>query len=971
MKKIFTLICLLGILQTAFSQNNSGIVKGRIIDSTLKQSLKDASITILNGSDSTLEVFTLAKENGIFQLNNVPFGKHILMVAFQGYENIFKQIEISETAKTLDLGNIYLQQRSNQLDSVVVKAPPIVVKKDTIDFNAGMFKTKPNASAEDLLKKLPGVEVDRDGNVKAQGQNVTRVLVDGKRFFGDDPKLATRNLPTDIIDKIQVIDAMSDQSAFSGFDDGEREKTINIITKKDRRKGYFGKASVGFGTDDRYDNSLNLSRFNGNRQLSLIAQGNNINKQNFSIQDILGSFGGANMGGGRGGGRTGGGGGNFGGIGAGAFRQIAGGLLNLSNGGNGIIETWAGGLNYRDVWSKNTEAYGSYFYNNTRVNREQISLTENILGGSSGSLFNNTNSELNNRNQNHRINFNIETKIDSLNSIIIRSNLSFQQSDNNNRSTTLGTQGKTVTVNNSDYKATSSNEGMNGDLNLLWRKRFLKRGRTLSTNISMSKNTNDGYGNSITEQITYRNNTPRYDTLNQRYDSESNGRNFSTNISYTEPIAKNQQIEISYNYSNNFTNSLRETYRFNKVTGLFDIRDSAQTNDFENTFESHRGALNYRYQKEKINFGFGAGVQFAELSSINKSQNTNIHQNFINFFPSANFNFAQSRSKNLRVNYRGSTNQPSATQLQPVFDISNPLSVRGGNPNLKQEFRHNFNVFYTSFDILTMRNFFASISASTTQNRIGNSTFIYLPGSTLPPGIPSNSIQPGATISIPTNLSGVFSTNGFVNFGFPLKKPKSNINLSTNFAYNQDPSIINSVKNYTRNFLIGQTISWTMNLKERFDFNLRTTSTYNQVRNTFNPQSNQNFFTQLFSIDFTYSTKSGWLLASDWDITMFAGRSDGFNQTVPIWTPSIAKQLFKDKSGEIKFSVFDVLNRNINIDRTVSESSIRDVQTVVLKRYAMLSFTYNLRKFSGPQPNQQNRMGAPGMNMFRMRNGGF
>lgn len=964
MKKIILFSFFLSISISVLAQKSTCLVKGKITDSTGKQSLKDASITLLEKKDSAMVKYTLAKTDGNFEINDIPFGNYLLLISFQGYSPLYKEVLFSKENTDINLNTIILNPASNELQGVTVTASPLVVKKDTLDFNANMIKTKPNATAEDLLKKIPGMEVDRDGNVKAQGQSVTRVLVDGKRFFGDDPKLATRNLPPDMIDRVQVIDAQSDQSAFSGFDDGNREKVINFITKKDRRKGYFGKASIGAGSNNRYETSLSANRFNGNRQISFVGGGNNINKQNFSIQDILGSFGGGG-GGGRGGGGTsvsiGGG------LGAGAFRQGGQSFVsNIGNGGNGIVENWNGGLNYNDAWSKKTSVNGSYFFNNTHVLRDQETATETQLQNKP-SQFSNQIVSTNNRNQNHRINLNIETKIDSFTSLIFRPNISFQNSENYNQNQSNTNSGKIINLNDSKSKSNSRNNGMNGSGELLLRHRFKKVGRSMSINFTLGGNENNGSGNSYTTQISFRDASsqpPRFDTIDQKFTSTADGKNFSTNLSYTEPIAKNQLLEFGYNYGNSTTNSSRKTFRFNKTTGQYDIADLNQTNEFENTFETHRGSLNYRYSKKDISFGLGTGIQSAQLGSINSTTGVIINQQQTNFFPNANFSWSKNRMKNLRINYRGSTNQPNATQLQPVFNITNPLFVSGGNPSLRQEFRHNFNIFYNSFDFLKMKNIFASLNFSATQNRIANATTIYNIGDPLPTGILPGILPSGATITQPVNLNGVFNTSAFFNYGFPLKKPKSNLNFSTNTSYNQDVSIINGAKNFNRNFIIGQTVGWVMNLKEKFDFNLSTTTTYNSVRNSLSNLQSQNFFTQLISADMTYTSKKGWIFASDWDITFFTGRSDGFNQTIPLWTPSIAKQLFKKKTGEIRLSVFDVLNKNLNIDRSINDNIIRDVQTVVLKRYFMLTFVYNLRKFGAT--NQQ----TPGiMNNFIRRDG--
>ncbi|MBL0883263.1 MAG: carboxypeptidase-like regulatory domain-containing protein, partial [Chitinophagaceae bacterium] len=303
MTKILTAIAFLFFAFNVQAQT-SGTLKGKLVDSVGKQSLKDASISILDAKDSTLDVFGLTKADGSFLISNITFGEMIVDIKFQGYAPFSKKITFSKTNNMVDLGNIYMTIAANDLGNVTVTQSAVRMKNDTVEFSASAFKTKPNAVAEDLLKKVPGIQVDKNGNITAQGEQVQRILVDGKRFFGDDPRMATRNLPPDVIDKIQVFDQASDQSAFTGFDDGNRVKTINITTRKDRRKGYFGRGTLGFGAnadEGLYDNSFSLSRFNGDRQITFTGQANNVNKQNFSVQDMLGSLGGGNFSGGGGG----------------------------------------------------------------------------------------------------------------------------------------------------------------------------------------------------------------------------------------------------------------------------------------------------------------------------------------------------------------------------------------------------------------------------------------------------------------------------------------------------------------------------------------------------------------------------------------------------------------------------------------------------------------------------------------------
>lgn len=939
------LLLVLGMFSSiALMAQNTATLKGKLVDSVGKQALKDASITILEAKDSTLDVFGLAKADGSFTVEKISFGEMIVMIKFQGYEAYTKNVNFSKANASVDLGTIYLRLAANDLGEVTVTQSPITIKKDTVQFNASSFKTKPNAVMEDLLKKLPGVQVEADGTVKAQGENVQRVLVDGKRFFGDDPKLATKNLPPDMIDKIQVFDALNDQSAFTGFDDGNRIKTINITTKKDKRKGYFGRAILGGGSDSeegRYDNSVNLSYFNGDRQLTFTGQANNVNKQNFGAQDLFG-------GGGGGGGRTI--------VVAGGGRGGGGGATNNSG---GIIRTLAAGLNYKDIWGKKTEVSGSYFFNDMQTVREQNSYTQNLIPGNpDSSIFN---SQLNNsitKNQNHRINFNIEHQFDSANSLIIRPNISFQETESATDVTTFSTRGTSKNLNNSIASTDRNNSGYNASLEATFRHRFKKKGRTYSIAFNPGKSVNDGTTSNYSINNFFNTTTPYADTINQVGITNRDSKTMNATFSFTEPIGKNQIIEFNYNYNSNVNNSGTQTFSYNKANGQYDIAVPNLTNVFENTFNSNRVTLNYRLQNAKYNFSIGSGIQAGDLISKNLSKDSSITQNFVNFFPTMNFRYDFSRTKNLRIFYNGRTGQPSAQQLQPVVDNSNPLNITTGNPNLKQQFIHTFRILYNSFDVVTQKIFFATINANFTDNDIQNST-TYLPN--------------GAQFTRPVNLSGTYNINGFLNYGFPLKKPKSNINLGVNLSNSQSQTLVNNLSNYTRNTTAGFNASWTTNIKEGFDMNFSSNSSFSFARYTLQPQQNGDFFTQTFVAEPTIYTKSGWVFSTDFRYIKNTGRAEGFNTNIPLWSASIAKQLFKKKDGELKFYVFDLLNQNQSLTRNVTGNTIQDVSTVVLKRYFMISFTYNLRSFGAPAANQQrgpNQIfrGAPGQGMQMMRN---
>lgn len=918
---ILNLMCGILLAQTV------GTVKGKLIDSIGKQSLKNASIEILMAKDSSRSMIGLAKTDGSFEIKNIPSGNYIVRLSFQSYVSQSRNIKIAKANQEIDLGNIYLASTSERLPDVVVTQSPVQVKKDTVEFSASNFTVKPNAVAEDLLKKIPGIDVDKSGAIKSQGEAVQRVLVNGKRFFGDDPKMATKNLPPDVIDKIQVFDDLSDQSKFTGFDDGNRVKTINITTKKNTSKGYFGKAVAGIGTNDNYDESFNMHRFDGNTQISALGQANNINKQNFTPQDILG-----------GGGRRGG-----------PFN------VSSSSGGSGITTTLGGGLNMKTSWGKmNSSAYGSYFYNDLKTTVEQQSQTQTLITTDS-STFKNSVSSSSSNTPSHRINFNLEENFDSSNSLIVRPNISFQSSNPQSYSST-NTTGTTGSLINSSVNSSSSyNSGYSiSGANMQLRHRFKKKFRTISLDLNFSSSANDGDGNSYAVNSFY--GAHKVDTLNQYYVDSFHSFSFTPTISYTEPLAPNQILEFRYSYNTNTNHSVNNTYEYNNVTDAYDRFDSLYSNSYKYNASSNTFSLSYRLQEAKYNFNIGTGVQFTDYKSENTVKNIIVSHNYVNITPTANFTYNFKKTENLRIFYSGRTGQPSVSNLQPLKTISG-LDTAMGNPDLKPQFTNSLRLLYTSFDPVTQHIMFATINASATTNDIQSSIIQH-----------SN----GTKTTTYANLNGTYNVNGYFNYGFALKKPKSNLNFATNIGYTQsqtlvstDSTLLTPKSNFTKNTTLGETIKWATNLKDNFDMNLSAGTNYVIAYNTLNPTQNANYFVHTVTTDFTIYTKSGWILSSDFTYTYSGNRPAGYNASVPLITPSIAKQFLKNKAGELRLTIFDLLNQNVAVSRSVSTNTIVDSKTNVLKQYFMLTFTYNLRNFAG----QQQRM--PGMFRGMRPPGGF
>lgn len=940
MRKIIILlsVMLLGAALPVLAQTKvTGSVKGKLIDSVKKESMAEATVTVYNAKDSSVIGYTLANAKGEFEIKNLDPGMYRLAVSFSGYDSYSKNFMISNDFPTVNLNNIYMDRKGTTLDAVVVEGPPIQVKKDTVEFRASAFKVKPNANAEDILKKLPGVQVDKDGNVKAQGEDVQKVIVDGKEFFGTDPKLATKNITADMIESIQVFDDMSDQAKFTKIDDGSRTKTINIKLKKDKKKGYFGKLVAGGGTDDRYESSLSFNKFNGDQRISLLAGSNNLNKQTFSFSDIVSSMGGF---GSRGGGGMGGGAG-FGGGGGSNFGV---------NTGNGINTNTNVGLNFTDKYKK-VDLTGSYFFSNSMNRNERSSYRQTFFPNDS-TAQQTSESISKTLNQNHRFNLRLEYFMDSSNSLLYTPSFTLQHSTADSRDTSF-TNSVSPTKTYQAITGVTNNhterDGYTLNNNFLFRHKFKTIGRTFTLGLNSSVGNSDGSGENFSPYTFYNSDGTINRIRRQDQVSEQTTKSFNNVISasYTEPIANNKLLEFNYAYTNNHNTSDRKVYDYGTISGKYDSLNLQQTNYFENDFVANRIGANFRVQNAKYNYQIGGAMQQSSLSSRSvraaTGKDTTLKQNFVNFFPTANFQYSWSRSKTLNMRYNGRTNQPSVSQLQDVPDVSNPLQIVTGNPSLKQEFTNNINLSYRTFNMASFKFLNVNLSAGNTNNKIVNSI---------------DTVSKGVQLIRPVNLDGAMNANSFVTLGLPLKgKLKgSNFNFNNSIRYNKDVSLLYKQKNITQTWIITQTVGINLDIKQKLNLGLNASLAFNKVNYSVATSSNlnQKYYTQTYSADVSYLGLKNWVFSSDFDYYVNTGRGAGFNQTIPLWNASIAHQLFKKKNGELKLSVNDLLNQNQSISRSVGDNYIQDTRQLVLKRYFLLTFTYNLSKGQRQQSGMPN-----------------
>lgn len=933
-----------------YSFGQTPVLSGTLLDSESKQPLSGATVKIVAGNDS---LSVVSGKTGSFEFKNFNSGTYRLVVTFLGYETINKEIVWSNVSQKLD--DILVNKEAKTLSGVtVVSNPPLVKQKaDTTEISASQLKVNPDANSEDLVKKAPGVTVE-NGQVKVGGEQVRKVTVDGRDFFGDDATATLRNLPAEIVDKIQIFDRMSEQAQFTGVDDGNSAKSINIVTKANMRNGQFGRFFAGFGTDNHYLAGGNMSYFKNNTRLSLVALTNDVNQQNFAEMDLLGvTSSGGGFGGGRGfgGNRGGGGGGNFRGGGGGGFGGFGGGGFLVGQ-QPGVNKTNSIGLNFNDKWGKKLDVSGSYFFNNRKtVNNETITREYFPINDTIQYLDQTTLSQ--NSNYNHRANFRFDWKLDSSNSILIMPSVNFQKYDNFSDVDLSNYYGDGSVLSHTRNFNTSNRTALSFNNTILYRHSFAKKGRTFSINVNTGINNQDGESYSDAYSLYNKGTVEIKDTTRQLNDQLTKGHSISSSFNYTEPIgSKGAILEFRYNPSYSSNSSDRETYIFDNVTSKYSEFDTSLSNVFDNTYMTHRGGINFRKGDRNKQVSFGLDVQSATLKSEQVfPYMATVKRNFANLLPNAMFSFPLSKRENVRLFYRASTNPPSVNQLQDVYDNTNPLLVSTGNPDLKQSYGHRLGGRYQYSNTLKGNSLYINFFGSMTDNYVATATYIAARDSTLSPSV---ILYKGSQLSKPTNLDGQRNLNLFLTYAQPLKVIKTNLNLNAGITLNRTPGLINNVSGITRSYNYSTGVVLASNVSQYVDFTISYNANFNNATNTLQSQSNNKYFYQTAGAKLNLLSKKGWLLNTDVTNQHYSGLSDGFNQSYWLWNMAVAKKLFKGQKGEIRLSVFDLLNQNQSISRTVSETYIEDAITQVVKQYFMLTFTYNLKNFGKAPARQQN-----------------
>lgn len=905
---ILFVLCSLPLAAQTFS------VKGKVFEYGKTDPIPYANVLLLTVSDSSQVSGTITEIDGEFELTGIREGQYLFKIQYLGYQNYFKTLLVSSNQ---DLGKISLKEEATALNEVVVAARRSTgtQRSDTTMYNADAFKTMKDASAQVLIEKLPGV-VSEGGVLQAQGENIAQILVDGKPFFGNNVQAALQNLPAEVIQSIEIFDQKSEKAQLSGFDDGERLKTINIITKPNRRKGQFGKTTAGFGTDDRYLVGASVNIFNEDRRITLTGLTNNVNMLNYSSD---------------------------------ANSQADG------RPQEGIVKTNILGMNYTDLWGEKIKVTGSYNY----TNRENVGIVSRVRDFVTTNEENQTYTETARDvriNHEHQANLRLEYNPNSKNRILYIPRFS-ARFENENSSFFGETNNGAIPINQVENQRTGDYQDFDFFNRLIYSHKFDKPGRTLTLRSILHNGWNIDDSDRKARNVFFEGDVARTERIDQRTSRERQGLRWETGISFTEKVGEKGQLEAEYEIGNRANDSDQRV--FNVEGGDFEagtmMLDTALSNVFLSNYLTQEFELGYQFTG--TNFKFQTEVQYQNA----KLENTqdfprpfDLNRKFTAILPTVRMEYKFSPSTNIQVDYDTRTAEPQIRQLQPVIDNSNPLQLRTGNPDLDQSYTQEIRVRFRSQNPDTDRSWFLFTSSSFVNNFISNSTFIANETTEIQDGIV---LEKGSQLNRPVNLDGYWDLRSWLSYGMPLDFMKSKLNLNMGGGVTRRPGQVNDLIGFNNSQRLSGGFSINSSISDQIDFNIWSRSSFNNVENTLNPNLNNQFFQQRFRVNFNWIIWEGIIYRLDLNHQINTGLNAGFNNNFSLINMSIGKKIFKNQRGEISLMAYDLLGQNANVRRNITETFIEDIQTNVLQRYFMVSFTYNLRRFSkGMDEDRYNEM---------------
>ena len=912
MKQIYSILFLF-FINGLYAQNI--LVRGTVQD-TVGNPLPVASVILLSPNDSVLQEFGNTNDNGYFKVDARKDADYLMQITFLGMETHWQYIR---TAKDhLDLGIITMRIQESNLPTINIlgEYDPMKIGRDTVEYNAKAFKVQPGAAVEDLLKKLPGIEVQRDGSVKAYGENVQNVLVDGKEFFGKDTRIATKNLEADAVDKVQVFDKKSDMAEFTGVDDGQEEKSINLKLKANRKNGHFGNAEIAGGTNERFKTKFNLNRFSPTTRLSLIGLGNNINEQSFSFQDYMEFMGGI-------GAVMGGSGGRMritmdGGMGGGGLPV---GMGNVQ----GVQRSGAGGLNINKTLGSKTEVSASYLLNTMRNTLIRSSDKQSLLTDRTYST--NENEDRISGNTSNAFTYRLKTKLDSFQNIIVRGGAGW---NNNNYNSVLNNKtldGSNVLANSSARNYNADGNSFNFNSSLTWQRRFRKSGRSLiaSGSARTGNADRDGLLNALN---TYNVVNSYTDTLLQNQFYLDKNFQFDGRVAYTEPIGKKKFIEWNAFASNSRNRTNTDFYDI--IDPGVELRNNLLSTAYNRGYQVQSTGLRWIKNREKYHVSVGVNLQNSSLNGTIQSSENPIKVNYTRLLPELDWNYDVKAGNHLSLNYNTYIQEPALQQLQPTINNSDPLNIYLGNPNLKPEYAHRINGSYFLYDQFSFTSLFANLGGMYTANRITDLVEI----DTL-----------FRRIIKPVNVKNEKNISGNIEFGTPIRPLKIATKLRLRSQASQGILFINSQENKVNRFGNSILFSIENRKKQKVDALLGIKLSGSNTQYSKQPTLDQKYSeTNVFG-EFTYTPTDKWAFHTEYDGISYKQSGSAETIQVPLWKAHITTYFMKDQRLKATLSVFDILNKNKGITRS-SQLNYLDVQrTNVLGRYIMLGFAYSIKGF--------------------------
>ncbi|MES2800016.1 MAG: outer membrane beta-barrel protein [Bacteroidota bacterium] len=920
----FTLLFYFPLLAQTFS------IKGTVVDQKRTEGVFNAKITILNLVDSSFVIGAIADFDGNFSFDSIEKGNYFIKVQATEFEDLFVRQNVDQNivGLRLEMTNMVIDIGEIVIDAVAVR---VEQKGDTTQYNADSYKVNPDASVEDLIGKMPGITVE-NGVVKSQGEQIKKVTIDGEDFFGDDVSAALKNLPADIVSKIQVFDNASDQSKFTGISDGNEVKALNIVTKPGKNKGQFGKFYAGYGyPGNLYNVGASINYFKGVRKFSFVGMSNNINQQNFSSEDILGVTAVS-------------GGGQSGGPGRGYGREETENFMVSQQ--SGISTSHSAGVNYSDKWGTKAKFTGSYFFNWSKTDNSQDIERDYFVSDTSGQLYSENFTSLT-TNYNHRLNLKFDFDLDSSNRLTVTPKFSMQGNDRFQSTTGLTQDNNLLFINNLAGSILNDGNGLNASNSVLWMHKFKKPRRTFSTNISGTFNDKYNFRENSSTTNYFENGTQDSTSIIDLGSNQlTNGYGVNARFSYTEPLDSVWSTELFYAPSYSVSKADKRTYDYMVISPTDGVYlDTLLSNVFDNRTIDNEIGTSFKLKKQKLDLSLGLSYK----NSIILNEQTfpvgrNVDLMFNNILPSGRINYKFTKSNSFMLGYRAYTRNPTIDQLQNVVDNSNPLSVSTGNSELKQQYGHRLFGRYNLAQLEKGSVFFVQINGEAASKYISNSSLIATSDTILADG---TRLAQGSQYRRPENLSGFWNARGLVTYGFPIKKLKLNLNVSAGTGYGVVPAQINNQINLSKTLNVNAGTTVSSNISEFLDFAVNYTFNYNNAVNSIQQQANNQFFVQNLTAKFNWIIKERLVINTNFTLSSYAGLSTDFNRLISLWNAAIGYKFLKEKQMEVRLSVFDILNNNNSITRNVTNIYIEDVESNVVNRYVMLTAVYNLKKFGG------------------------